>query len=109
MVNTLLQSYISIQWRILCYSRIYQYNEEYFATVVYINAMENTLLQLYILIQWRIICYSHIYQYNGEYFATVVYINLMENTFEFDSNFDIWEAFKQHGDTSTWKQREAVN
>ena len=27
----------------------------------------------------------------------------------FDLNFDLYQAFKQHGYTETWKQREAVN
>jgi len=41
--------------------------------------------------------------------STVVgdYINIMKITFDF--NFDLYQAFKQHGYTKTWKQREAVN
>jgi len=35
------------------------------------------------------------------------YINIMKTTFDF--NFDSYQAFKQHGYTKTWKQREAVN
>ena len=35
-----------------------------------------------------------LYQYNKE---------------TFDFNFDLYQAFKQHGYTKTWKQREAVN
>ena len=27
----------------------------------------------------------------------------------FDYNFDLYQAFKQHGYTNKWKQREAVN
>ena len=26
----------------------------------------------------------------------------------FDFNFDLYQAFKQHGYTKTWKQKEAV-
>ena len=33
--------------------------------------------------------------------------NTMKTTFNF--NFDIYQAFKQHGYTKTGKQREAVN
>ena len=31
----------------------------------------------------------------------------MKTTFGY--NFDLFQAFKQHGYTKTWKQREAVN
>ncbi len=34
-------------------------------------------------------------------------INKMKTTF--DLNFDLYQAFKQHGYTKMWKQREAVN
>ena len=34
-------------------------------------------------------------------------INIILTTFE--SNFDFYESFKQHGYTKIWKQREAVN
>ena len=34
-------------------------------------------------------------------------INPKKTTFEF--NFDSYQAFKQHGYTKVWKQREAVN
>ena len=34
-------------------------------------------------------------------------INIMKTTF--DLNFDFYQAFKQHGYTRKWKQREAVN
>ena len=34
-------------------------------------------------------------------------INIMKTTFEL--NFDFYQAFKQHGYTKIWKQREAVN
>ena len=34
-------------------------------------------------------------------------INIMKTTFEL--NFDFYQAFKQHGYTKRWKQREAVN
>ena len=34
-------------------------------------------------------------------------INIMKTTFEL--NFDLYQAFKQHGHTKIWKQREAVN
>ena len=34
-------------------------------------------------------------------------INIMMTTF--DLNFDFYQAFKQHGNTNKWKQREAVN
>ena len=34
-------------------------------------------------------------------------INIMKTTFYL--NFDFYQAFKQHGYTKTWKQREAVN
>ena len=42
-------------------------------------------------------------------FYTVVgeNINIMKTTF--DLNFDLFQAFKQHGYTQKWKQREAVN
>ena len=33
-------------------------------------------------------------------------INIMKTTF--DLNFDLFQAFKQHGYTQIWKQREAV-
>ena len=41
--------------------------------------------------------------------CTVVgdYINKMKTTF--DLNFDLHQAFKQHGYTKIWEQREAVN
>ena len=35
------------------------------------------------------------------------YIDIMKTTFE--SNFDSYQAYKQHGWTKTWKQREAFN
>ena len=35
------------------------------------------------------------------------FINIMKTTFDF--NFDFYHAFKQHGYTKTWKQKEAVN
>ena len=35
------------------------------------------------------------------------FINIIKTTFDF--NFDLYSAFKQHGYTKTWKQREAVN
>ena len=43
------------------------------------------------------------------YYTTVVgdNINIMKTTF--DLNFDFYQAFKQHGYTQKWKQREAVN
>ena len=46
------------------------------------------------------ICFLH---------GTVVsdYFNQMKTTF--DLNFDLYQAFKQHGYTKTWKQRKAVN
>ena len=34
-------------------------------------------------------------------------INIMKTTF--DCNFDLYQAFKQHGYTKMWKQKEAVN
>ena len=34
-------------------------------------------------------------------------INIMKTTFKL--NFDLYHAFKQHGYTKIWKQREAVN
>ena len=34
-------------------------------------------------------------------------INIMKTTFEL--NFDFFQAFKQHGYTKIWKQREAVD
>ena len=34
-------------------------------------------------------------------------INIIKTTFDF--NFDLYPAFKQHGYTKTYKQREAVN
>ena len=42
-------------------------------------------------------------------FSTVVgnNINIMKTTFEL--NFDFYQALKQHENTKTWKQREAVN
>ena len=45
----------------------------------------------------------------GQGFYTVVgdNINIMKTTFEL--NFDFYHAFKQHGYTKIWKQREAVN
>ena len=41
-------------------------------------------------------------------YGTVVgdYINIMKTTIEL--NFGFYQAFKQHGNTKTWKQREAV-
>ena len=41
-------------------------------------------------------------------FHTVVgdYINIMKTTFDF--NYDLCQAFNQHGYTKTWKQREAL-
>ena len=41
--------------------------------------------------------------------STVVgdFMNILKTTFDF--NFDLYQAFKQHGYTKTWKQREAVN
>ena len=41
--------------------------------------------------------------------CTVVgaYINKMKTTFHL--NFNLYQAFKQHGYTKTWKQGEAVN
>ena len=47
--------------------------------------------------------------YSRSPITTVVgdYINIMKTTFDF--NFDLYQAFKQHGCTKTWKQREAVN
>ena len=35
------------------------------------------------------------------------YIDIMKTTLE--SNFDSYQAFKQHGWTKTWRQREAIN
>ena len=35
------------------------------------------------------------------------FINTMKTTFDF--NFDLYQAFKQHGYTKTWKQRKAAN
>ena len=35
------------------------------------------------------------------------YINIIKTTF--DLNLDLYQAFKQHGYTKTWKQREAVH
>jgi len=42
-------------------------------------------------------------------FHTVVgdYINIMKTTFDLD--FNLYQAFKEHLYTKTWKQREAVN
>ena len=34
-------------------------------------------------------------------------MNIIKTTFEF--NFDLYQTFKQHGYTKTWKQRKAVN
>ena len=34
-------------------------------------------------------------------------INIMKTTFE--CNFELYQAFKQHGYTKIWKQKEAVN
>ena len=34
-------------------------------------------------------------------------INITKTTFKL--NFDFYQAFKQHGYTTIWKQREAVN
>ena len=34
-------------------------------------------------------------------------INIMKTTFEL--NFDLYQAFKEHGYTKIWKQREAFN
>ena len=36
-------------------------------------------------------------------------INIMKTTFDFELNFDFYQAFKQHKYTKIWKQREAVN
>ena len=35
------------------------------------------------------------------------FIYIMKTTFDF--NLDLYQAFKQHEYTKTWKQREAVN
>ena len=35
------------------------------------------------------------------------YINIIKTTFSFD--FNLYQVFKEHGYTKTWKQREAVN
>ena len=35
------------------------------------------------------------------------YINIIKTTSDF--NFDLFQAFKQHGYSKSWKQREAVN
>ena len=35
------------------------------------------------------------------------FINIMKTIFSF--NFDLYQAFKHHGYTKTWKQIEAVN
>ena len=35
------------------------------------------------------------------------YRNIMKTTF--DLNFELYQAFKQHEYTKTWKQRKAVN
>ena len=37
------------------------------------------------------------------YFGRLLYINIMNTTFEL--NIDLYQAFKQHGYTKTWKQR----
>ena len=34
------------------------------------------------------------------------YINIMKTTLDF--NFNLYKAFKQHGYTKTWKQKEAI-
>ena len=36
-----------------------------------------------------------------------IFTNKIKMTF--DLNFDLYQAFKQHGYTKTWKHREAVN
>ena len=43
------------------------------------------------------------------FFNTLVggFIIIMKTTF--DSNFDLYQAFKQHVYRKTWKQRETVN
>ena len=35
------------------------------------------------------------------------FINILKTTFDF--NFDLFQAFKQHGYTKTWKQRKVVD
>ena len=35
------------------------------------------------------------------------YINIMKTTF--DLNFDLYQAFEQHGYTKIWKHRKAVH
>ena len=40
------------------------------------------------------------------YSVVGVYINIMNTSF--DLNFDLYQAFKQHAYTKSWKQREAV-
>ena len=35
------------------------------------------------------------------------YMNTMKTILDF--NFDLYQAFKQHGYTKTWKRRETVN
>ena len=50
-----------------------------------------------------------VYCFKRVLLCTVVgnYINIMKPTFGF--NFDLYQAFKQHGYIQTWKQSEAVN
>ena len=45
--------------------------------------------------------------YDGKTTVVNDNINIMKTTFE--CNFDLYQAFKQHGYTKIWKQKEAVN
>ena len=58
-------------------------------------------------------CFNVVFPFHGFLVITVECtvvgdnINIMKTTFEL--NFDSYQAFKQHGYTKIWKQREAVN
>ena len=44
--------------------------------------------------------------FGKKYTAVVTYINTIKTTF--DLNFDLYQAFKQHGYTHKWKRIEVV-
>ena len=70
-------------------------NEYFMLEILYFNILSLYILRFPLWIIFRI--------------TTVVgeFINIIKTTLEF--NFDLYQAFKQHGFTKTWKQREAVN
>ena len=51
--------------------------------------------------------YQSLLKYHPLYTVVGDNINIMKTTFEL--NFNFYQAFKQHGYTKIWEQREAVN